>query len=255
MFDLQHAKEVVQLLVENSFVRFGDNYFHQTQGTPMGINPAVFTANYYLFHYECKFVERLAGLIPRDSPQFAPGECPDNYVACALQMRTTAGLHAEGLWPYIPDVAWSVLRQFVYMVRYVDDLTSGPNRFLKSLLYTDQTLLAGMIHGIYPAHFLQLDPIPYGLCDFPTLDISIESCVVPCYDHRGGPAGDPVVHSYTRLYDKRSQACYAGIPIVRYTHVSSTLSMNSGYNILVSQLHRLRELTSVRGNYVLEAAK
>jgi len=69
-------------------------------------------------------------------------------------------------------------------VEYVDDLTSGPNRFLKSLLYTNQSLLAGKIQGIYPAHFLTLDPTPYNPCCFPTLDVSIESRVVECYDHR-----------------------------------------------------------------------
>jgi hypothetical protein len=34
---------------------------------------------------------------------------------------------------------------------------------------------------------------------------------------------DRVVKSVTTLYDKRRQACYAGIPIVQYAQVSSTL--------------------------------
>jgi hypothetical protein len=49
VFDLSHAKCVVRLLCNNSYVRFGNNFFKQTKGIPMGINPAVFMANYYLF--------------------------------------------------------------------------------------------------------------------------------------------------------------------------------------------------------------
>ena len=49
--------------------------------------------------------------------------------------------------------------------------------------------------------------------------------------------------------------CYAGIPIVQYAHVASTLSIHCGYNILIGQLHRFRESITVRGNYILECAR
>jgi hypothetical protein len=49
LFDLAHAEQVVQLLVENYYVRFGTSYYHQVCGIPMGINPAVFMANYYVY--------------------------------------------------------------------------------------------------------------------------------------------------------------------------------------------------------------
>ena len=64
-----------------------------------------------------------------------------------------------------------------------------------------------------------------------------------------------IVQSYTLLYDKRRNACYRGIPIVQYAHVSSTLSLHCGYNILIGQLHRFRELISWKDNYVLECAR
>ena len=253
---LDHAKEVVQLLVENSYVRFGDAYFHQTQGIPMGINPAVFMANYYLFDYEHQFVHRLVRIIRTYGTNCAPGTCPLDIIMRVLNMRTEAGLRAgvfgEVLFDYVGDAAWYGLTQFVYMVRYVDDLTSGPNRLLKRLLYTNQSLMGGMITGIYPQQFLTLEPTSAHPCRFPTLDVCIESRAYPCPDH---PTKDVVVRSTTRLYVKRQQACYAGIPIVRYTHVASTLSAQSGYNIVVSQLHRYRELIWVRGNYVMEVAK
>src|SRR5690242_11747730 len=59
----------------------------------------------------------------------------------------------------------------------------------------------------------------------------------------------------TILFDKRRLTCYAGIPIVQYTHVASTLSVHCGYNILIGQLLRLWDLINVRGNYVLECAR
>jgi hypothetical protein len=57
------------------------------------------------------------------------------------------------------------------------------------------------------------------------------------------------------LYDKRLEKCYARIKIVRYTSVSSTLSVHSGYNILLSQLHRYGELITVKRDYVLQVSK
>ncbi len=64
-----------------------------------------------------------------------------------------------------------------------------------------------------------------------------------------------VVYSHTKLYDKRRSACYRGIPIVQYTHVSSNISIHCGYNILLGQLHRFRELITMRCNYTLEVAR
>jgi hypothetical protein len=48
---------------------------------------------------------------------------------------------------------------------------------------------------------------------------------------------------------------YDGIPIVRYTHISSAITPFAGYNILISQLHRLQALITKRSSVVLEVAK
>jgi hypothetical protein len=85
------------------------------------------------------------------------------------------------------------------------------------------------------------------------LDITITSSASTVRNAQGGT--DEVVRSVTTLYDKRRQACYAGIPIVQYAHVSSTLSMHCGYNILISQLHRFSQLIMCRGNFIVEVAK
>lgn len=61
--------------------------------------------------------------------------------------------------------------------------------------------------------------------------------------------------SHTLLFDKRRLPCYSGIPIVQYAHVTSTLSIQCGCNILIGQLHRFRQLITVRSNYVWEVAR
>lgn len=49
------------------YMRFCGEYFHQTRGIPLGINPAVDMANqpwanYYLFCYKLQFVQQLVTL-------------------------------------------------------------------------------------------------------------------------------------------------------------------------------------------------
>lgn len=122
----------------------------------------------------------------------------------------------------------------------------------KPMLYTNQTILGGLVKGIYPQEFLTLNRTQADPCSFTTLDLRIVSVRFQADTDDGV---EWVARSYTVLYDKRTEACYRDIPIVRYTHVSSTLSVHSGYNIILSQLHRFRELIMLRGIYVVEAAK
>jgi hypothetical protein len=249
LFDLQHAIAVVRLLVENSYVRFGPSIFHQTRGIPMGINPAVFMANYYLFHYEYKFVKQLTDLI-QSQPLQPAGQL---WAAELLRCPSLQEVESPELREMKSSAALYLLDHFRFTVRFVDDVTSAPNKYLAQLLYTDQTLMGGLIKGMYPRQFLSLDMTPADPYNFPTLDVRIVS-----HFNKVGNAEmgfDDVLRSCTQLYDKRREDCYAGIPIVQYQHVSSTVSVHTGYNILIGQLHRFRTLISVRGNYVMEAAK
>jgi hypothetical protein len=131
LFDLTHAEQVVRLLVENSYVRFGSSYYHQVCGIPMGINPAVFMANYYLFFYEFSFVRRLTRLVVQ-YPRLV-SQLPDEDMTEMLQTPSEPAFSADQR-QHIGDVAYYILRQFRFVVRFVDDLTSGPNRLLKHLL-------------------------------------------------------------------------------------------------------------------------
>jgi hypothetical protein len=114
------------------------------------------------------------------------------------------------------------------------------------------------ISGIYPPNLtLQFTGADSNNPDlFHTLDITITTTTSPVRNAQGGY--DDIVKSVTTLYDKRHQACYAGIPIVQYAHVSSdtsTLSAHCGYNILTGQLHHFGQLIMCRGNFIVEVAQ
>jgi len=219
----------------------------------MGINPAVFMANYYLFYYEFTFVQQLVDIIEQFTPNCAVGECP--YVDTLLDCDDLQDIHDADLTPFQGDAALHLLHCFRHTIRYIDDLTSGPNQWLLALLHRNQTVMGGKIHGIYPTNlaleYTGADPLDRGL--FHTLDVSIHTT---CHRVVNAARGiDHIAQSVTTLYDKRRQACYAGIPIVQYAHVSSTLSVHCGYNILTGQLHRFAQIIMCRGSFVVEAAK
>jgi hypothetical protein len=95
------------------------------------------------------------------------------------------------------------------------------------------------------AHMLSLEKTGDNPFDFCTLDVRIIS---KC-------TANEKMECFTVLFDKGRQECFARLPIVQYTHVSSMMSESCGHNIIISQLHRFKELIMSEANYVLEAAK
>jgi hypothetical protein len=112
VFDYRHAKCVVRLLCNNSYVRFGDTYFKQTKGIPMGINPAVFMANYYLFFYEFTFVKQLVDIIDTCPPPATQLEPVHMLMTCSI-----AQLH--------PATLTRLWLSFMEMLLYICYLASG----------------------------------------------------------------------------------------------------------------------------------
>lgn len=86
------------------FVRFGDQIFLQIQGTPKGTNCASHLADFYLTNYELNFLSRLANVF--------------------LDM-SLAFLHS---------IVSQIARAFVFTKRYIDDLLSINNPYLRLLL-------------------------------------------------------------------------------------------------------------------------
>ena len=50
---------LIDLVIDNSFFRFGDQVFRQKIGIPMDVDPAPQMANLYLYYYEAAFMEKL----------------------------------------------------------------------------------------------------------------------------------------------------------------------------------------------------
>jgi len=184
----------------------------------MGINPAVYMANYYLFWYEYRFICQLRDILCDYPP--VPGY---HHVARDMLLTwTDEDLSAPEVGLAFGNCAQQVLNAFRFVFRFVDDLSSGPNPFLRKLLYNNHYLLTDnqRIFGIYPAQYLTLEATPgENLYSFTTLDLHI---VTHC-DNRVRDS-DVFVHSLVCLYDKRRLPCYRGIPIVQFNHVSSNVT-------------------------------
>ena len=58
----QGVKELITLIVRHAYAQVGDAIFRQVKGIPMGVNPACFFANLYLFMYELRFFQQLLAL-------------------------------------------------------------------------------------------------------------------------------------------------------------------------------------------------
>ena len=60
-FDFDTFIKLFEFLIDNIYVKFGDDVFRQVVGIPMGTNCAPLLANLYLFYYEYDFLEKLSG--------------------------------------------------------------------------------------------------------------------------------------------------------------------------------------------------
>ena len=58
-FEYDEFIELLEFLIDNIYVKFGESVFRQTIGIPMGTNCAPLLANLYLFYHEYKFFENL----------------------------------------------------------------------------------------------------------------------------------------------------------------------------------------------------
>ena len=50
---------MLEFLIDNIFVMFGDQVFQQTVGIPMGTNCAPLLADLFLYSYEADFIQKL----------------------------------------------------------------------------------------------------------------------------------------------------------------------------------------------------
>ena len=221
-FTPDSIKWLLSFLVEQTFVTFTGRLYHQLLGIPMGISPAVFIANFYLHTYEYDFYRQLL-------PLQAAGVRSPLHVA-ALRHLMVAGIAPPG---GSADVSALVLDSFLYTTRYIDDMYSLANPILQHLTYVNQTWFG--VHGLYP----------------PTLNLAvahqgaevfyIDMRVVMSYKYQGLGGGrfQGIADFETYLYAKHVHGPFRFLKLIRFPHITSSLSWTAKYNIITTEFHRL----------------
>lgn len=151
IFDLRMIELWVVLLLDNLFIKFGDQFRRQAIGAPMGSSCSGGIVNLYLCSYELDFVEQLSDI-------YVSPHHPPELVLLALLIQ----------------------RAFLLTSRFLDDISSINNPYFDRLLYTDQTFLATPIRGIYPPH-LTIKSAGFGTC-INYMDVTV--CSTPHGIHR-----------------------------------------------------------------------
>ena len=207
VFDLTTVQTFLHFLLDNMFVAFGENLLQQIIGTPMGTSCASLLAKFFLAMYELAFLERLAVVM--------------------LDVRAPQAKR---------DQVGKMMNGFLMSGRFIDDLLSINNPYLKHLLYTSQSLFYPDVTGIY------LDTLELALAhtgtSIPYMDIYITS----------EPGGKRRIT--TQLYDKRKHPPLSEVFIIKYPHMSSKISNTAKYGIVTSQFHRLRRIILQHKNFV-----
>lgn len=208
--------EAFGFLIDNTHFQAGGRVFRQVLGIPMGTNCAVFVANYFLFTYELDFMRQLVAAASIPS---APSRV---------------------------DEARRLLWAFRFTRRFVDDLLSIDNADFQAYARYDSAAAAEHeLHGIYPVELTLA--LAHAGPEVPFLDLTLHPA-------SGGTPICPVGALTTSLFDKRRTVPYAGIPIVRFPHISSKLSARCTYGILTSQFIRYSRIILDRDNFVRELA-
>lgn len=109
------------------------------------------------------------------------------------------------------SAAKGLLELFRLNVRFMDESNPGPNPYSGSLEYDDQTLMGGMIKGLYNRSYVNLESVEGVFTNLPTLDMRILTKEVVCTDAHGGLHLPGKARLWTVLHDKRHQPCYADI--------------------------------------------
>lgn len=215
IFSYADVCALIDLVIDNNYVHFGGRIFRQILGIAMGGNHSVYSANHYLFSYELEFYEQLQRAILAH---------PCDGILNDLPLDESAPSTSTSLVHHPGAVATFLLKQFLWFFRYIDDLSAFNNRFLHKLLYKTDTFFG--FHGFYPRDIEITLTEPANYLNY--LDIHISSV-----------HADDKTPLHTSFYDKFSEPAFSNLPIIRYTHMSSNISLRIKRNILTGIFHRL----------------
>jgi len=195
IFDVCMIREWLTFVLSNMFMQFGGKLRRQDVGAPMGTNCASNLANFYLAAYELRF---LVGLLHVHLDQSQPS------------------------WARV--LAAHVMKAFGLSGRFIDDLATINNPYLRHLLYEDQAFHHPLIRGIYP-RVLELKVIMEGP-SINYMDVTI------------GPVPGRPNRLATTLFDKRTVYPLTKLRIIRFPHISSHISDLAKYGIVISIIMR-----------------
>jgi hypothetical protein len=118
-------------------------------------------------------------------------------------------------------------------------------------LYTDQLVLGGKIHGLYPS-ILTLEKQDSSIDKCVALDMRVLTGETPLFsddhEHTTGCA-----YSYAALYDRRRLPGFASVATMRFQHVTSCWTQAQAYNMLHGRLCHLLRIVMHKQCFVLEA--
>ncbi|BDA45564.1 hypothetical protein COCOBI_07-3510 [Coccomyxa sp. Obi] len=137
--------DAITYLISHTHVTFGDRVFRQALGIPVGTNPAVYLATFYLVSYELDAVRRCTRVVrvPNSMlPQFYNRALTVEDIPKLLTLQGPE-LHARR-----KDIALFILHQFRFTCRYIDDILALGNAIVHYMLYDDQSFYG--FQGIYP---------------------------------------------------------------------------------------------------------
>jgi hypothetical protein len=251
IFEQSHALQLVSIMLNSSYVCFGGCVWQQTRGIPMGIAPAVHIAHLHLLHFEYRFRMQLVQII-KDAPDWRASEHPGRlHVARQLLQSNVCNDVAEANAAAWPDAAYLLLKSFQYFGRFVDDVFCGPNPFMTQLMTTQQTLMAGRIHGLHPTYLRLEDNFEQAWRGYTLkfLDVEMQLRAV----NRPGTAHG-IIQGDLLLYDKLCDAKSSHLHLLRYHNVFSQISLRVTYGVICSRLCCCASHTTSPANFVQNAA-
>ena len=69
MYTADNICKMIEFLIENIFVQFGERLVHQLTGIPMGTNCALLLADLFLYSYENEFLDNMIRKWPQETCQ------------------------------------------------------------------------------------------------------------------------------------------------------------------------------------------
>ena len=224
IFTFNDVSALIDFVVDNNYVSFGGNLYRQILGIAMGGNASVYLANHYLFSYELAFFKQLIDCVvssPPSSPPAPPIESLPLYEPPNFSVLINHH-----------DIAICLLKAFLHLTRYIDDISSLNNPYFSNLLYTDQSFYN--FHGLYPRQLELTLTSPSPSLNY--LDITISSM-----------NSDNKTPLHSSFYNKFSEPAFRSLSIIRFTHASSNISKHIKRNLLTGVFHRYRSnLTNPR---------